>query len=60
MAEMGGFQPVRSRACNLVSGHSVYGVAGPMNEPASRDVLGRACGNDPGIALASEGVGSLI
>jgi len=29
---MGGFPPVRSRACNLESGHSVYGVAGPEAE----------------------------
>jgi len=26
----GGFPPVRSRACNLESGHSVYGVDGPI------------------------------
>ena len=32
MSAKGGFQPVRSRACNLESGHSVYGVAGPKGE----------------------------
>ncbi|VFU07009.1 protein of unknown function [Methylocella tundrae] len=32
MSATGGFLPVRSRACNLVSGHSVYGVAGPGAE----------------------------
>jgi len=31
-AEVGGFLPVRSRACNLESGHSVYGVAGPEDD----------------------------
>ncbi len=28
----GGFPPVRSRACNLESGHYVYGVAWPFSE----------------------------
>jgi len=32
LASLGGFPPVRFRACNLESGHSVYGVAGPEAE----------------------------
>jgi hypothetical protein len=32
----------------------------PENEPATREVLGRERGDDPGIAFATEDVGSLI
>jgi hypothetical protein len=30
MTAVGGFATVRFRACNLESGHSAYGVAGPL------------------------------
>jgi hypothetical protein len=34
----GGFPPVRFRACNLESGHSVYRVAGPIADRLHWDV----------------------